>query len=359
MSDVMLRQARNITVRDSFVPGGRVEIAWGEGTHRQTILTDSAQFAAAVVTADADMTRSGLEQYLARTLGLGADSAGELVQGLLDYGLYAPERKDLSSGEQNWLDLQWGDALELHLATHDMMWVHDYTGDPKVMTRTFVDRNVMPDTPPPTRRAPVGEPMVLPEPATLDENFADVLRRRRTTRRFGPNPMSLRDVATVLAHTFAPRWPAADPIYYATQTYSRGNPFVGFVVLNGEFDGVRYANARFEYDPVRHALCRLPGEADYDVVSDLLWTQSYADDAPMSLFLAVDWNQYMWKYRSSRAYRWVHFEAGAFTQTALTVATGLGVKTFQTPALDDERIAGALQLEGQDLEVVYFAAFGR
>ncbi|MCX0269569.1 hypothetical protein NLM24_02340 [Nocardia zapadnayensis] len=68
-------------------------------------------------------------------------------------------------------------------------------------------------------------------------------------------------MATILAHTFSPRWPDTHPIYYATQTYSRGNPFVGFVVLNGEFDGVRYTNARFEYDPVRRALCRIPGGA--------------------------------------------------------------------------------------------------
>ncbi|MGH3716338.1 MAG: nitroreductase family protein [Micromonosporaceae bacterium] len=71
------------------------------------------------------------------------------------------------------------------------------------------------------------------------------------------------------------------------------------------------------------------------------------------------WKQFMWKYRIARAYRFAFVECGAFMQTALTVATGLGVSAFQTPAIDDAAFCDLLGVEDVDLGPIYMAAFGR
>ena len=60
----------------------------------------------------------------------------------------------------------------------------------------------------------------------------------------------------------------------------------------------------------------------------------------------------------SRAYRWAYMEGGAF-MPALTVGTGLGLRTFQTPAIDDTRFCDLLSVDDGELAPIYMAAFGR
>ncbi|MGH3716337.1 MAG: hypothetical protein ACRDT4_23185 [Micromonosporaceae bacterium] len=136
---------------------------------------------------------------LAGVLDMEAADAEELVAGLRDYGLYRTEPDDLTAAEERWLDVAWADALDLHTATRDSIWVHDYSGNPKVMTRYFVDRNVQPETPPPPRYpVPSGETVQLPPVKPLSEQFDAVQARRRTGRNFRNATLDLADVATIL-----------------------------------------------------------------------------------------------------------------------------------------------------------------
>jgi SagB-type dehydrogenase family enzyme len=147
---------------------------------------------------------------------------------------------------------------------------------------------------------------------------------------------------------------------HATQTYSRGAPFVAYAIFAG--DGapreVRRDFAAYQYDPIGRQLV-YRASAEVDAWSDLLWKQTYADDAPMLLLVCADWIQYYWKYRISRAYRFAYTECGAFMQTALTVATGLGLRAFQTPAINDSAFSELVGVDDAVLGPMYMAAFGR
>lgn len=188
----------------------------------------------------------------------------------------------------------------------------------------------------------------------------EVQIRRRTSREFRGTSVDLGDVATILDWSFAPQWPTEEPAFYATQTYSRGAPFVAFALFAG--DGapseVRQDHAAYQYDPIGKTLV-YRGSAGVNQWSDLLWQQTYADAAPLVLVICVDWRHYMWKYRTARAYRWAFTECGAFMQTALTVATGLGLHTFQTPAIDDALFCELLGVKDSELSPLYMADFGK
>lgn len=361
MESNMLYLARTTSVRPHPGRASSFEITWGEGHQRQTFVTDSAALASALAAAPPESTAEDEVKRLAVLLGLDLQDAESLVSGLVDYGLYRTEPDDVTAAEERWLDVAWADALDLHLATRNAIWVHDYSGNPKVMTRYFVDRNVQPDTPPPPRApVPTGETLQLPQVKPLDELYDTVQARRRTARQFRGTRLDLADVATVLSWTFTPRWPEAAPELHATQTYSRGAPFVAFALFAGDGapEGVRRDYAVYQYDPMGHQLV-YRRSADIGDWADLLWRQSYADDAPMVLIICADWMQYMWKYRISRAYRFALIECGAFMQTALTVATGLGLRTFQTPAIDDARVSQLLGVNDAEYGPLYLAAFGR
>jgi hypothetical protein len=361
MTTEALYLTKSLCVRPHHDDPSTIEIAWGAGKNRQSFTTDSTKLASALATAPSETSVEREVERLASTLALDTPDASSLVSGLRDYGLYRTAPEDITAAEERWLDVAWADALDLHMSSRNAIWVHDYSGDPKVMTRYFVDQNVQPDTPPPPRwPVPAGPVITLPKPKSLPDDFDAVQSRRRTARAFRDTSLDLGDVATLLDWTFTPRWPAEASEFYATQTYSRGAPFVAFALFAG--DGapseVNRDFAAYQYDPVGRQLV-YRRSAEIDAWSDLLWQQTYADHAPMLLVICVDWQHFFWKYRISRAYRFAYMECGGFMQTALTVATGLGLRAFQTPAIDDHRFCDLLGVNDAELGPVYMAAFGR
>jgi hypothetical protein len=353
--------ARTVCARPYHQRSSTFEIAWGEGCQRQSFITDSHALASALLTTPTQTTVGDEMKRFGDLLDIDASDAADLVAGLRSYGLLRASPDDITAAEERWLDVAWSDALDLHVATRNAIWAHDYSGNPKVMTRYFVDKSVQPDTPPPARHpAQPGEAVQLPANKPLTRDFDTVLASRRTSRKFAGATIDLADVATVLNWTFAPRWPVDAPELHATQTYSRGAPFVAFAMFAG--DGapaeVRHDFAAYHYDPVGGQLAYRTS-ADVTAWSDLLWRQDYADGAPMLLAICADWIQYQWKYRTSRAYRFAFTECGAFMQTALTVATALGLRAFQTPAIDDAAFARITGADDAQLGPIYVAAIGR
>lgn len=353
--------ARTVCVRPHHEHAQAFEVAWGEGWRRESFVTDSVELASAIAVAPRETTFEDEVQRLATLLGVDPLEAQELVTGLRAYGLFHSAPDDITAAEERWLDVAWADALDFHLATRDAKWVHDYTGNPKVMTRYFVDHNVQPDTSPPARYpAPPGETVPLPPAKRLDADFDAAQARRRTSRNFHGTCIDLADVSTVLDWTFAPRWPHDTPELHATQTYSRGAPFVAYALFAGDSapKEARRDFAAYQYDPAGKRLV-YRRSADITAWSELLWRQDYADGAPMLLLVCADWIQYFWKYRTSRAYRFVYTECGAFMQTALTVATALGLRTFQTPAINDAAFSDLVGVDDAEVGPLYVAAFGR
>jgi hypothetical protein len=353
--------ARTMSVRPHHDRAPGFEVAWGEGWRRESFVTDSAGLASALAVAPRETTFGDEVRRLMDLLGVDTPAAEELVNSLRAYGLFRTAPDDISAAEERWLDVAWSDALDFHLATRDAKWVHDYTGNPKVMTRYFVDHNVQPDSPPPPRYpAPHGEAVPLPATKRLGADFDAAQARRRTSRHFVGTSVDLADVATVLDWTFAPRWPEGAPELHATQTYSRGAPFVAYVLFAGEGAPaeVRRDFAAYQYDPTGRQLV-YRSSANIATWSELLWQQDYADGAPMMMLVCADWIQYYWKYRMSRAYRFVYTECGAFMQTALTVATALGLRSFQTPAVNDRAFSELIGVDDADVGPLYVASFGR
>ncbi|MGH8882574.1 MAG: hypothetical protein ACRD0P_35385, partial [Stackebrandtia sp.] len=285
MSQDTLYFAKTVCVRPHHDDPSTFEITWGEGCRRESFVTESAALASALATTPAETPFEDEVKRLAAILDLDAADSEALLSGLRDYGLYRTEPDDRTAAEDRWLDVAWADALDLHMATRDSIWVHDYSGNPKVMTRYFVDRNVQPETPPPPRYpVPAGESVALPPAKPHMEQFDAVPARRRTGRNFRNATLDLGDVATILDWTFAPRWPADAPEYHATQTYSRGAPFVTYALFagHGAPEQVRGDFAAYQYDPIDKQLV-YRNSADVTAWSELLWQQNYADGAPMLL----------------------------------------------------------------------------
>ncbi|HKS44598.1 MAG TPA: hypothetical protein VJT49_05690 [Amycolatopsis sp.] len=232
--DTILHLQPNLSVRQSYDGSGTYQVTWGQGSQREYFQTHSPDLAACLATMPSPLTIENARSRLISELGLEHDTAAGLVNDLLSYGYFSSASRALTAGEQLWRDVEWDDALGFHMATRNMIWSHDYSGNPKVMTRCHVEHNVRPDTDPPTRYTPeVQTTVALPEPAIPDVDFHEIVRQRRTSRDFRNTTITLHDLSTLLAWTFKPQFPAAEPRYYATQSYSRGAPFTAFIITGG------------------------------------------------------------------------------------------------------------------------------
>lgn len=113
----------------------------------------------------------------------------------------------------------------------------------------------------------------------------------------------------------------------------------------------------YYYHPDLHALRQvhsLPNEP----LGLLLAGQHFINELPMGLFITSRFDKLWWKYEHSRAYRMAYVEAGHISQTFQLVATALGLATWLTGALSDERVELLLGLEESAEQPLFFVGGG-
>jgi SagB-type dehydrogenase family enzyme len=193
--------------------------------------------------------------------------------------------------------------------------------------------------------APSGFPGGLPGEG--GPGLGRVLRRRRTTRRFGAEPVSLDRLATLLHWVAGVQHEVRQPGFgvsalKASPSGGARHPVeVHPVVRNvpGLPSGV------YRYAPDRHALEPLrPPPTDDDV---LHWCggQSFTARAPVLLLYTAVLERTAWKYQMSRTYRALYLDLGHVSQTAYLVGTALGLGVFFTAAIRDEALERVLGLD--------------
>jgi hypothetical protein len=355
-----LALAKNFLVRSPADDSDLWEVSWGEGNAR-CYYTFPQELTVFFMTCDASANRVEWTERLISELDLSAEEASGIVGTLVEDGLLTDPTDSITPGEEQWLEVEWADALQLHWAERNSRWVHDYTNNPKVMT-TSDGENVQPTTPPPGPFPCVPAPGRLglrpPDALNLEIAFREAQRARRTSYRLRNTSITLPDVATILQWTLRAPWSDGGAPLRVSQSYSRGEPFVGFVAFGASPPVGCEPYTIYQYDPASNILAPRPRDVP-EQWSDLLWDQHFPNGAAMALILAVNWEHFMWKYRIPRAYRFVYTECGAFMHTALTVATGLGLQCWQTPAMNDEVVSDLIGYDEGQLSPAYLAVFGR
>jgi SagB-type dehydrogenase family enzyme len=190
--------------------------------------------------------------------------------------------------------------------------------------------------------------------------YIDVLRARRTWRRFSRRPVALQGLATLLELTFGvQRWLKIEGVgRVPLKTSPSGGARHSFeaYVLVRNVSGVprglyHYATDRHELELLRHDV-RSPPVARY------LPTQDWFNGAAAIVFMTAVFRRVQWRYPFPRAYRVVLAEAGHLCQTFCLTATWLGLAPFCSMALADSTIERELGIDGLGESVIYVAGVG-
>jgi SagB-type dehydrogenase family enzyme len=240
---------------------------------------------------------------------------------------------------------------------------HSTTKDVRFASRAAVARQTRGEAArpqPPAVKRYRGVPVVTLRPPDGDEPFGRLLRARRTWRRYSSTPVTLDELATVLAFSAGvQQWVLAGDQEIPLKTSPSGGArhAVECYVVARDVRGLK--GGVYHYAPDRHALRRIGACVPLARMRAYVPGSEYFAKASAMVFFTAVFARILWRYPYARAYRAALIESGHVCQTFLLAATRLGLAPFSVMALADSLIEQDLGIDGISESVLYAAGVGR
>jgi len=183
----------------------------------------------------------------------------------------------------------------------------------------------------------------------------DVLRERRSVRRFLNGPLQEAELSQLLwaaqgttrvSRGFGYRTAPSAGALYPVETY----------LVVHDVEGIK--PGVYHYGVEKHELDQLKtGDFRTDVARAAL-DQEIAYWANVVFVWTAVFERSKWKYRQ-RAYRYVYLDAGHIAQNVALAAVALGLGSCQIAALYDDEVNALLGVDGADESSIYMTVVGR
>jgi SagB-type dehydrogenase family enzyme len=240
---------------------------------------------------------------------------------------------------------------------------HASTKDVRFASRAAVARQtsgkaVSPQ--PPAVKKYAGVPVIRLRAPDGDEPFTQLLRARRTWRRYSSTPVALDELASILAlSSGVQQWVLAGEQQIPLKTSPSGGArhAVECYVVARDVRGLK--SGVYHYAPDRHVLSRIRGSVPLARMRAYVPGSEYFAKASAMVFFTAIFARILWRYPYARAYRAALIEAGHVCQTFCLSATQLGLAPFSVMALADSVIEEDLGIDGISESVLYAAGVGR
>jgi SagB-type dehydrogenase family enzyme len=201
----------------------------------------------------------------------------------------------------------------------------------------------------------------LPKPALPPAPLPDLLSRRRSTRVFGHESLTLDELSTLIHAAYGVTAPSEQP------TDSRGQlrrtvPSGGALyplevyVFAWRIEGL--AEGLYHFDPLRRVLeTTRSGELNQEVASAMVYEEAACGCGALFVMSAMFWRT-RFKY-GLRGYRFALLEAGHVAQNLQLAAEALGLGSVPLGGFYDSRLDELLGLDGVNESTLYCVAVGR
>ena len=190
--------------------------------------------------------------------------------------------------------------------------------------------------------------------------FPEVLKSRRTWRKYGRSPVPLKALAQVLELTFGIQgWVDVPGLGKAAlKTSPSGGDLhpIEAYVLAQRVKGLR--RGTYHYNAVRHELEWIRDGIARRTLERNLGSQWWFAKGAFFVLMTAVFGRTRWKYEFPRVYRTILLEAGHLCQTFCLTATWLGLAPFCTIAQTDTRWEKWLGIDGVTESIVYVAGAG-
>jgi SagB-type dehydrogenase family enzyme len=183
----------------------------------------------------------------------------------------------------------------------------------------------------------------------------DVIRQRRSVRRYQDTPLKEADLSQML-------W-ASQGITAHERGYDlRAAPSAGalypvetYVVVH-DVEGIE--PGVYHYAPDRHELEQLKAGDFRQGTARSALDQKIAQRANVVFIWTAIFQRSKWKYRQ-RAHRYVYLDAGHIAQNVALAAVALGLGSCQIAALYDDEVNALVGADGTEESAIYMTVVGR
>ncbi len=197
----------------------------------------------------------------------------------------------------------------------------------------------------------------LPEAEECIGIFAEVLRKRKSSKHFKDIPMELSDLSYVLKYSIGKDELSLSPTKYHSPSGGSMHAMETYLIVNN-VNGLE--TGTYHYSSVEHALAKLPSSAEaIEELSKMLLGYMKTDTKPgVYVFMTMVKSRTIHKY-GSLSYMLALLEAGHRGQNICLVATSRNVGCCPTAAPLYDEVNAVLGVDGVNEHHVYTLALGQ
>ena len=184
--------------------------------------------------------------------------------------------------------------------------------------------------------------------------FADLLRKRRSTRSYSSEPLSSDNLSFLLwastgiqrkQHGYEFRTAPSAGALYPIETY----------VLVNNVEGLD--KGLYHYNIAAHALEELKLADFAENIARAALDQEMCMEAPATFVWTAIFERSKWKYKQ-RAYRYIYLDAGHIAQNLALAATSIGLGSCQIGSIFDEEVNEMVGVDGEQESAIYLSVVG-
>ena len=206
------------------------------------------------------------------------------------------------------------------------------------------------------KRYPAAPRVALSDPLTEDgAPIWDVLRERRSERRFRDSPLKESELSQLLWATQGITRPGRSVDFRTAPSAGALYPVETYLVIH-DVEGVE--PGVYHYDVQHHQLEQVKRGGFRAEVAHAALDQRIAAWTNVVFVWTAVFDRSKWKYKQ-RAYRYVYLDAGHIAQNLALAAVALGLGSCQIAALYDEEANDLLGVDGLGESTIYMSVVGR
>ena len=198
------------------------------------------------------------------------------------------------------------------------------------------------------------EKVTLPTDWDMDRELRQTLQYRRSCRRFGESPLSMKDISMLL-------WASQGITGRAGNFFFRTAPSAGALYPVETYLSMQNVETieagLFHFQPAEFSLDKLSGEFSGNKVAEAALGQSFLAQAGVVFIWSAILRRNFSKY-GHRGMRYILMDAGHISQNLLLAAEALGLGACPVAAFYDDELNALLGLDGTEESVIYMAAVG-
>ncbi len=200
----------------------------------------------------------------------------------------------------------------------------------------------------------------LPAPAGLQIPPADlreIIERRRSLRRYAEAPFTLSELSYLLWLTQGVKEVTKRPVTLRTVPSAGARHAFETLLLINNVEGLEPGLYRFAAG--QHALQKLNAPEDIrEQITHACYDQGQVRNSAVTFIWVAVVERMMWRY-VERGIRYLHLDAGHVCQNLYLAAEAIGAGVCAIAAYNDEEINQVLELDGENLFVIYLGSVGK